>query len=90
MLSNIISRDKRKYEVPKKKLKHEDYIKKILKKKWTTIVLEEYKGSNIPILHKCECGIEFITRPDFFLDTKNGRCKNVTTHLKPMKITLKI
>lgn len=75
--------------MPKKKLKHEDYIEKILKKKWTTTVLEEYKGSNIPILHRCECGVEFITRPDFFLDTKSGRCKKCNHPLKTHENYLK-
>lgn len=56
----------------------EEYIKNIASKSINYIPIEEYKGTHIPILHRCPSGHEWLVRPSHILLGKG--CPSCATY----------
>jgi len=62
-----------------KKITHEDYKEKLIKKNISTIPLEKYINSSTKIKHQCKCGNIWKITPNNALTGKTCGCSNLKT-----------
>ncbi len=57
-----------------KKMTHSDYLNKLQRLGIEVVPIEQYRGCDVNILHRCVCGTEWSVRPANVLH--GGKCKN--------------
>lgn len=67
-----------------RKMSHTNYLKQLKEKQINIRPLEKCKGYNEPILHRCECGNEWLASPSQIV--RNGKCKCMQKSVMATKI----